>query len=67
MVSRIYLTNEFKYCTLTCIVVRGRKTRLFPRTANWTCTSVVDSVQCGFYQDTTLKSSVRVTPCWPVQ
>ena len=25
-------------------------------TANWTCTSVVDSVECGFYQDTTLKS-----------
>ena len=65
---RMYLTNEFKYCTLICTLVRGRNKRVFPHTA--TCTSGDgggrgDSVHCGFYQDTNLylKKSV-VTPYW---
>ena len=64
---RMYLTNEFKYCTLICTLVRGRNKRVFPHTA--TCTSgdggTGDSVHCGFYQDTNryLKKSV-VTPYW---
>ena len=66
MVSRIYLTNEFKCCALTRTLVRGRKKRLFPHTAYWTCTSRVDSVKCGFYQGTTLEKS-GVMPCWLVQ
>ena len=64
---RIYLTNEFKYCTLTCTLVRGRNKRVFPHTAKWTCTSGrgKGSVHSGFYQDTNhyLKKSV-VTPYW---
>ena len=36
---RICLTNEFKYCTLTCTLVRGGNKRLFPHSAKWTCTS----------------------------
>ena len=36
---RIYLTNEFKDCTLTCTLVRGRNKQLFPQNAKWTCTS----------------------------
>ena len=55
---RIYLTNEFKYCTLTCTLVRGGNKPLFPHSVKWTCTSAErggrDSVQCGFYQDTNL-------------
>ena len=31
---RIYLTNEFKYCTLTCTLVRGRNKRVFPTLQN---------------------------------
>ena len=27
---RMYLTNEFKYCTLICTLVRGRNKRVFP-------------------------------------
>ena len=30
MASGIYLTNEFKCCTFTCTLVRGRNKRLFP-------------------------------------
>ena len=29
---RMYLTNEFKYCTLICTLVRGRNKRVFPHT-----------------------------------
>ena len=66
---RIYLTNEFKYCALTCTLVRGRNKRVFPHTAKWTCASGErggrDSVHCGFYQHTNLylKKSV-VMPYW---
>ena len=35
-VLRIYLTNEFKYCTLTFTLVRGRNKKVFPHTAKWT-------------------------------
>ena len=47
---RIYLTNELKYCTLTCTLVRGRNKGLFPHTAYWTVPqgwilSKVDSVK----------------------
>ena len=67
---RIYLTNEFKYCTLTCTLVRGGNKRLFPHTAKWTCSSgrrgilsIVDSIKT--LKPSALKSGV--TPCWLVQ
>ena len=36
---RIYLTNEFKYRTLTCPLVIGGNKGLFSHSAKWTCTS----------------------------
>ena len=73
----IYLTNEFKYCTLTCPLVIGGNKRLFSHSAKWTCTSgegggggeggailsIVDSIKTlTFY----LKKS-GVKPRWLVQ
>ena len=63
---RIYLTNEFKYCTLTCTLVRGRNKRVFPphfKMDLYLGGGGRDSVHCGLYQDTNLhlKKSV-VTP-----
>ena len=57
MVSGIYLTNEFKCCTFTCTLVRGRNKRLFPHTAYWTCTSGV--VQSNVDSIKTLLREVR--------
>ena len=67
---RIYLTNEFKYCTLTCTLVRGRNKRVFPTLQNGLVLGVGGGGGEGFcplwfYQDTNLylKKSV-VTPYW---
>ena len=55
---RIYLTNEFKYCTLTCTLVGGGNKRLFPPHCKMDLYFGEgggrgrDSVHCGFYQDT---------------
>ena len=62
--------NQFKYCTLTCTLVREGNKRLFPHTAKYTCTSargeilsIVDSIKT--LKPSALKSGV--TPCWLVQ
>ena len=54
---RIYSTNEFKDCTLTCTLVRGGNKQLFPQNAKWGNLGGRggrDSFHCGFYQDTNL-------------
>ena len=69
---RIYLTNEFKYCTLTCTLVGGGNKRLFPPHCKMDLyfgeggggiLSIVDSIKT--LKTSTLKSGV--TPCWLVQ
>ena len=53
---RIYLTSEFKYCTLTCTLVGGGNKRLFPPHCKMDLYfgegGGEGSVHCGFYQDT---------------
>ena len=71
---RIYLTKEFKYCTLTCTLVGGGSKRLFHPHCKMDLylgegeEGGRDSAHCGFYQDTkTFYLKSGVTPCWLVQ
>ena len=62
--EELRITNEFKYCTLTCTLVRGGNERFFPTLQNGLVPQVRGgfSVHCGFYQDTSTFKKACVMP-----